>query len=74
MCTYAETSLKDEPCYLELVEDVCFVTDHPPGTVEAGLRVVTAGFSGVMEVKEGLEEEGRRGTVGRPGGEGGIGH
>lgn len=57
---------KDEPCYLELTNAVCFVMNHPPGSVEAGLKVAAAGFSGVMEGKEGLAEEGRRGTVGRP--------
>lgn len=35
----------------------------------AGLKLVAPGFSGVRGLKEGLVEEGSRGTVGKPGGE-----
>lgn len=37
-----------------------------PGSVVAGLKVVVAGFSGVSGLREGLEVEGSRGTVGKP--------
>lgn len=40
--------------------------NHPPGSVVAGLKVVVAGFSGVSGLREGLEVEGSRGTVGIP--------
>lgn len=40
---------------------------HPPGSVAAGLKLVAAGFRGVRGLKEGLVEEGSRGTVGKPG-------
>lgn len=33
------------------------------------MKLVAAGFSGVRGLKEGLVEEGSRGTVGKPGGE-----
>ena len=42
-------------------------TNHPPGSVVAGLKLAAAGFSGVRGVKEGPVEEGSRGTVGKPG-------
>lgn len=41
----------------------------PPGSVVAELKLVAAGFSGVSGLKEGLVEDGSRGTVGKPGGE-----
>lgn len=41
-----------------------------PGSVVAGLKPVAAEFSGARGLKEGLVEEGSRGTVGKPGGEG----
>lgn len=34
----------------------------------AGLKLAEAGFSGVRGLREGLVEEGSRGTVGKPGG------
>lgn len=37
-----------------------------PGSVVAGLKLVAAGLSGVRGVREGLVEEGSRGTVGKP--------
>lgn len=39
-----------------------------PGSVVAGLKPVGAEFSGARGLKEGLVEEGSRGTVGNPGG------
>lgn len=42
-----------------------------PGSVVAGLKPVAAEFSGARGLKEGLVEEGSRGTVGKPG-EGGA--
>ncbi len=44
--------------------------NHPPGSVVEGLKLVAAGFSGVRGLREGLVEEGSRGTVGKPGGKG----
>lgn len=41
---------------------------HSPGSVLAGLKLVAAGFRGARGLKEGLVEEGSRGTVGKPGG------
>lgn len=37
-----------------------------PGSVLAGLKLVAAGFSGVSGLREGLVDEGSRGTVGKP--------
>lgn len=53
-------------------DDVCLerLRNHPPGSVVAGLKVVVAGFSGVRGLREGLEVEGSRGTVGKPEGRG----
>lgn len=40
--------------------------NHPPGSVVAGLKLVAAGLRGVRGLRDGLVEEGSRGTVGRP--------
>lgn len=37
-----------------------------PGSVVAGLKLALAGFSGVRGLRDGLLEEGSRGTVGKP--------
>lgn len=54
-------------------DDLCFecigLSNHPPGSVAEGLKLVAAGLSGVRGLREGLVEEGSRGTVGKPGGE-----
>lgn len=61
-----------ESSMTQQINDMCFqcLRNHPPGSVVEGLKLVAAGFSGVRGLREGLVEEGSRGTVGKPGGEG----
>lgn len=47
---------------------ICLI-NHSPGSVVEGLKVVEAGLRGVSGLREGLPEEGSRGTVGKPAGQ-----
>lgn len=40
--------------------------NYAPGSVVVGLKLVELGFSGLRGLREGLVEEGSRGTVGKP--------
>lgn len=57
-------------CFLGVYTQHTCLRNHPPGSVAEGLKLVAAGFSGVRGLREGLVEEGSRGTVGKPGDEG----
>lgn len=53
----------------ETQTDLCFWKNRLPGSVVVGLKIAEAGFSGVRGLREGLAEDGSRGTVGKPGGQ-----